>query len=147
MQKHAILEKVLNNSKNEINFRIDEMISILNRYKLLLPKKDSLKVLNNPLIIKSDNNDNNVNIANNANNANYINNIKVKKMNKIDELEEYPINEFNYGKGNYFYEDKTGKYFYDYYKGRDINCPACIIGNSNSQRGFSPIICQHLDDD
>ena len=86
----------------------------------------------------------------------YINNIKVKKLNKSisdddededkEERKNGNINKFNFGKGNFFYEDKSDKYFYDYYKNRDINCPACIIGNCNSERGFSPIICYHLDE-
>ena len=89
------------------------------------------------------------------NSDNYINNIKVKKLNKSDDddIEDDEninirninrINRFNFGKGNFFYDDRSDKYFYDYYKDRSINCPACIIGNSNSERGFSPIICCHL---
>ena len=32
-------------------------------------------------------------------------------------------------------------YFYDYYINRILNCDPCKIGVSNSNRGFSPLIC------
>ena len=76
----------------------------------------------------------------------YNNNIKIQKLNKSDDEETIrrDMHNFNYGNGNYFYEDKTDKYIYNYYLNRSINCPACIIGNCNSERGFSPVICYHL---
>ena len=46
---------------------------------------------------------------------------------------------------NYFYDDITDKYIFDYYKGRNVECSACQIGNYNSQRGYSPGICFHID--
>ena len=46
---------------------------------------------------------------------------------------------------NYFYEDTTDKYIFDYYKGRNFECLACQIGNYTSQRGYSPGICFHID--
>ena len=49
--------------------------------------------------------------------------------------------------GNYFYENASDKYIFDYYKDRNINCSACLIGNNISQRGYSPGICCHLEDD
>ena len=46
---------------------------------------------------------------------------------------------------NYFYDNTTDKYIFDYYKGRNLECSACQIGNYNSQRGYSPGICFHID--
>ena len=48
---------------------------------------------------------------------------------------------------NYFYEDTSDKYIFDYYKGRNLDCSACLIGNNTSQKGYSPGICFHLDKD
>ena len=42
------------------------------------------------------------------------------------------------GKVNYYYDDISDKYIFDYYKDRNINCFACLLGNNNSQRGYSP---------
>ena len=48
---------------------------------------------------------------------------------------------------NHFYEDTSDKYIFDYYKGRNLDCSACLIGNNTSQKGYSPGICFHLDKD
>ena len=121
------LEVNLNNSKEDINLKIDQMNSDKDNFKVFTLK--NLK-LNNP--------------------DNAVNNIKIKKINinnnKGNEDQDYGKNVFNYGKGNLFYENKSDKYFYDYYNNRNINCQACIIGNNNSERGFSPLRCFHLDD-
>ena len=79
---------------------------------------------------------------------NNINNIRIIRENKSDDEDDNnnskTFNKIHYGKGNFFYDDLSDKYFYDYYRYRNINCPACIIGNSNTDRGFSPIICCRL---
>ena len=66
----------------------------------------------------------------------------VKNINYINNRMKLHYNE----KGNYFYDDTSNKYIFDYYKSRNINCSACLIGNNISQRGYSPGICFHLDE-
>ncbi len=66
-----------------------------------------------------------------------INNIRAMKTRKYSNKSS---------KGNYFYEDSSDKYIFDYYKNRNINCSACLLGNNISQRGYSPEICCHLED-
>ena len=125
------LEKHLNSSKNEINNYIDQMKIKLDQ----INKKHEHKHYYHK--------------RNKSNYDNYINNIKTKRLINSDDEDDInfqhkSISNFNFGKGNFFYEDKNDKYFYNYYLNRSINCPACIIGNSNSERGFSPVICSHL---
>ena len=68
---------------------------------------------------------------------NKLSNIKIKRICRSSE----DINK----QKNYFYDDTTDKYIFDYYKGRNLECSACQIGNYNSQRGYSPGICFHID--
>ena len=124
------LERNLINSNNDIFIRIEKMKEKINSMK----NKNNNHLNNSQKIYKS----------NSLNNR--INNIRIIKNNKSDDEDERNFSKTHYEKGNFFYEDLSDKYFYDYYKNRIINCPACIIGNSNSERGFSPIICCHLND-
>ena len=131
------LEKNLINSDNEITKQINKMNETIkiNNIRNKIHNHNHNQIYNK--LYYSDNN---------------INNIKVKKINKSDDDDDDDenfiirnVNKYNFGKGNFFYEDLRDKYFYNYYKDRSINCPACIIGNCNSERGFSPVICCHLD--
>ena len=134
------LERLLINSNKEITEYIEQMKNGINLNKTIKDKshkKHRDRQHHSQKSYKS---------------KSYINNIKVEKFNKSisdddqEELIAKNINKFNFGKGNFFYEDRSDKYIYDYYRNRSINCPACIIGNCNSERGFSPIICYHLED-
>ena len=118
----------LNNSKDDIAFKIDKF---KNSKKLMKYKKgNSQKIIN----LKQYNlKGRRINrSAEDIKNVRFINNrISFEKKEK----------------GNYFYDDISDKYIFDYYKDRNINCSACLIGNNISQRGYSPNICCHLEDD
>ena len=118
----------LNNSKDDIAFKIDKF---KNSKKLMKYKKrNSQKIIN----LKEYNlKGRRINrSAEDIKNVRFINNrISFEKKEK----------------GNYFYDDISDKYIFDYYKDRNINCSACLIGNNISQRGYSPNICCHLEDD
>ena len=118
----------LNNSKDDIAFKLDKF---KNSKKLMIYKKrNSQKIIN----LKEYNlKGRRINrSAEDIKNVRFINNrISFEKKEK----------------GNYFYDDISDKYIFDYYKDRNINCSACLIGNNISQRGYSPNICCHLEDD
>ena len=118
----------LNNSKDDIAFKLDKF---KNSKKLMKYKKrNSQKIIN----LKEYNlKGRRINrSAEDIKNVRFINNrISFEKKEK----------------GNYFYDDISDKYIFDYYKDRNINCSACLIGNNISQRGYSPNICCHLEDD
>ena len=118
----------LNNSKDDIAFKLDKF---KNSKKLMKYKKrNSQKIIN----LKEYNlKGRRINrSAEDIKNVRFINNrISFEKKEK----------------GNYFYDDISDKYIFDYYKDRSINCSACLIGNNISQRGYSPNICCHLEDD
>jgi len=118
----------LNNSKDDIAYKLDKF---KNSKKLMKYKKRNSKKTNN---LKQYNlKGRRINrSAEDIKNIRFINNRL-----SFDKKE----------KGNYFYDDISDKYIYDYYKDRNINCSACLIGNNISQRGYSPNICCHLDDD
>ena len=127
------LERNLFNSNEDITLQIEKMKEKINKMK----KKEKHRHMHyhSTIINKS------------ANLDKGINNIRIINLKKSLNNEDKKGRNYNYndyGKGNYFYEDRSDKYFYNYYQNRSINCPACIIGNSNSERGFSPIICCHL---
>ena len=118
----------LNHSKDDIAFKLDKF---KNSKKLMKYKKrNSQKIIN----LKEYNlKGRRINrSAEDIKNVRFINNrISFEKKEK----------------GNYFYDDISDKYIFDYYKDRNINCSACLIGNNISQRGYSPNICCHLEDD
>ena len=118
----------LNNSKDDIAFKLDKF---KNSKKLMKYKKrNSQKIIN----LKEYNlKGRRINrSAEDIKNVRFINNrISFEKKEK----------------GNYFYDDISDKYIFDYYKDRNINCSACLIGNNISQRGYSPNICCHLEYD
>ena len=118
----------LNNSKDDIAFKLDKF---KNSKKLMKYKKrNSQKIIN----LKEYNlKGRRINrSAEDIKNVRFINNrISFEKKEK----------------GNYFYDDISDKYIFDYYEDRNINCSACLIGNNISQRGYSPNICCHLEDD
>ena len=119
----------LNNSKDEIAFHLDESSKNYNKRK----KERNKKIVNLKQFQLKRRRQNRS--AGDSKNVSYfdnnINNIRLYKN----------------GRGNFFYEDSSDKYIFDYYKDRNINCSACLIGNNNSQRGYSPSICCHLDDE
>ena len=121
------LTRNLNESKNDIAYRLDQSN---NTKKISLRKRKGKKIINLKLYKLKGKRLNRS--EEDIKNAFYINNKIIFDRNQ---------------KGNYFYEDTSDKYIFDYYKNRNISCSACLIGNNNSQRGYSPGICCHLEDD
>ena len=116
----------LNNSKNDIAYQLDRKNEMIMNFK----KKKNKKINNLEL--------HNLKGRRTNRSAEDIKNLRlINNRLKLD----------NIVKGNYFYDDIRDKYIFDYYKDRNINCSACLIGNNISQRGYSPNICCHLEDD
>ena len=115
----------LNNSKDEIAFKLDK-----NNKKILPHRKRNKRRINNLKLY----------------------NLKGRRITRsAEDIKHWRfinsrISFDKYEKGNYFYEDASDKYIFDYYKDRNINCSACLLGNNISQRGYSPKICCHLGD-
>lgn len=113
----------LNNSKDDIAYKLDGM----KQKNLHRRNRNDRRLINLKQFLKKSSNRS----AENIRNFKFINDIFNNDKNE---------------KGNYFYEDISDKYIYNYYNNRNINCPACLIGNNISQRGYSPNICCHLED-
>ena len=122
----ANLIRHLNDSKNSIAYKLDH-----SRKKI----KNKRNIMRNPKNNKLNQYNKKYKKINRS--AEDINNIRAMKTRKYSNKSS---------KGNYFYEDSSDKYIFDYYKNRNINCSACLLGNNISQRGYSPEICCHLDD-